>query len=189
MKSRFVAVRCIVAFVFAASILASPCFAQKNERLRHDPHAVVKTHVPQLGSVTLPAPRGPAGARTGGRTTVPTGNQYVVGPTVTPTTTQPEAEEEIAVDPNSSSRLVAAISDFGINFGFNTTKFAFSYDNGATWAESYIPLDPLFGLPASGDGFFWLANSDPVVAIDKLGNVYSDRCLGRHPRELVRHAE
>jgi len=59
-----------------------------------------------------------------------------------------------------------------LNFGFNTTTYDFSTDNGATWTERYIPLDPLFGLPATGDGFFWLANSDPVVAIDQQGNTY-----------------
>jgi len=40
------------------------------------------------------------------------GNAYTVGPTVSPTTTGPEAEEHIAVDPTNPNTLVAAISDF-----------------------------------------------------------------------------
>ena len=39
------------------------------------------------------------------------GLPYIVGPTVQPTTTSPEAEEVIAVDPNNSKTLVAAIID------------------------------------------------------------------------------
>jgi hypothetical protein len=173
MKTRFVALgRCALAFLLATSTLAIPSPAQEQERLRYDPSAVFKTHVRHLKSVISPGAKGPEGAQLAVTNTVFSGSKYTVGPTVTPTTTLPEAEEEIAVDPNRSSNLVAAISDFALNFGFNTTKFAFSYDNGATWTESYIPLDPFFGLPATGDGFFWFANSDPVVAIDKMGNVY-----------------
>jgi len=157
MGSRFVVVvRCAVSILLAVSNLAAPCSAQQ-EGLQQDPSAVFKTPVRNLGSVMLPGAKRPAGAQP----TVPTiftSSPYTVGPTATPTTTSPEAEEEIAVDPNNSSTLVAAISDFAINFGFNTTKFAFSYDNGTTWTESYIPFDPLFGLPATGDGYFWLAN-------------------------------
>jgi hypothetical protein len=95
-----------------------------------------------------------------------------VGPTVTPTTTIPEAEEHIAVNPNNSSNLVAAISDFSLRGGFNTTKVAFSFNNGAaeSWAENFVPL--VNGFPTTGDGNVWDANSDPVVAIDKLGHAY-----------------
>lgn len=100
------------------------------------------------------------------------GSQYIVGPTVTATTTAPEAEEYIAVSPQNSSVLLAAISDFALNGGFNTTKYAFSTDNGNTWTESYIPLDPFFGLPKTRDGNYWFANSDPVVAIDKQGRAF-----------------
>jgi hypothetical protein len=51
-------------------------------------------------------------------------NLYVVGSTVTPTTSEPEAEEEIAADPSDSAgnNLVAAISDFSSPTGFNFTK-------------------------------------------------------------------
>ena len=37
---------------------------------------------------------------------------YLVGPTISPTTTVPEAEEEIAISPQNSSVMLAAISDF-----------------------------------------------------------------------------
>ena len=71
---------------------------------------------------------------------------------------------------------MTAVSDF--NFaggGINTTKYASSFDNGHTWlGESYVPMDPFgFGFLMTGDGFLWLANSDPVVAIDRFaGYVY-----------------
>jgi hypothetical protein len=145
------------------------------EQLQTDPQAVFKTHVRQLDSVlnnVAPSPE-----RTIQRAIAPntifSGSTYGVGPTITPTTTRPEAEEEIAVDPLNSANLVTAVSDFSSALGFNTTKFAYSTDDGATWTDSFIPLDPFFGLfPATSDGFLWFANSDPVVAISRTGNVY-----------------
>jgi hypothetical protein len=98
------------------------------------------------------------------------GSPYRVGPTKTLTTTVPEAEEHIAVDPNNFKNLIAMISDFSLNGGFNTSKFAFSKNNGTVWTESFVPLSG--GSPATGDGHVWQANSDPVVGIDKLGNAY-----------------
>jgi hypothetical protein len=104
------------------------------------------------------------------------GTPYIVSiPAADVTLTGPEAEEFIAVDPNTSTRLVASISDFTLRGGSNTTKFAYSSDNGATWASSFVPL--LNGAPATrnaaGDGITsWPYNSDPVVAMDLLGNVY-----------------
>jgi hypothetical protein len=100
-----------------------------------------------------------------------------VGAVVAPTTTTPEAEEEMAVDPRfgvtSNHNLVATISDFALRSGFNTTKYAVSTDNGSTWSENYVPLSG--GFPATNDGgttTTWQANSDPTVAIDKAGNVF-----------------
>ncbi len=108
------------------------------------------------------------------------GSPYKVGPTVTPTSTIPEAEEHIAVAPTSSSTLVAAISDFSRTVppppagvvGFNTTKYAVSTDNGAHWTENFVPEAVASQLLATRDGQLWEANSDPVVAIDKAGRVY-----------------
>src|SRR5262249_36302436 len=100
-----------------------------------------------------------------------TGTSYAVLPPVKPTTTTPEAEEHIAVDPNNPATLVAAVSDFALG-GYNTTKWAISRDNGANWAESYVPIDPTFGFLATSDGNVRPANSDPTVPIDKSGDVY-----------------
>jgi hypothetical protein len=98
------------------------------------------------------------------------GPPYNVGPTKTLTTTVPEAEEHIAADPNNSKNLIGMISDFSQRGGFNTSKFSVSKDGGKTWKESFVPESG--GSPATGDGAVWQANSDPVVAIDKLGNVF-----------------
>lgn len=98
--------------------------------------------------------------------------QYVVGPTVTAAITSPEAEEEIAVDPNDGSNLIAAISDFSLRGGYNTTKYSVSGDSGSTWVDAYAPLDSATSKPATSDGLIWEANSDPVVAFDDTGHVY-----------------
>jgi hypothetical protein len=137
-----------------------------------DQTAVFKTLVPRHGSV---APRAAAPAAQE-ETALPelfpgfSGTPYTVGATITPTSTVPEAEEHIAVDPNNFNNLIAMISDFSQNGGFNLSKFAFSSNNGASWSENFVPTSG--GDPATADGHVWQANSDPVVAIDKLGNVY-----------------
>src|SRR5690242_20574609 len=77
-----------------------------------------RDHIPGVKSTA-----GPAGTETPATFSGP---PYSVGPTITPTTTVPEAEEHIAVDPNNFSNLVAMISDFSLRGGFNTSKFAFS---------------------------------------------------------------
>ena len=87
------------------------------------------------------------------------------------TSSRPAAEEHIAVDPNNPNNLVGMISDFALRGGWNTSKYGVSTDNGATWSESYVPLDG-GGFPTTGDGLSWEANSDPVIAIDKSGNVF-----------------
>jgi hypothetical protein len=167
------------AVIFGMITFAVPSSAQ------HDPHlgeappldhaAIFNSHVhhakAQIATGKLPDEK--AITATPANPATFSGTTYIVGPTVTPTTTVPEAEEHIAVDPNNSNNLVAAISDFALRGGFNTTKYAFSFSNGAagTWSERYVPLDAN-GFPATGDGRSWEANSDPVVAIDKLGNVF-----------------
>jgi hypothetical protein len=99
------------------------------------------------------------------------GTPYTVGATVSATSTKPEAEEEIAADPLDDSMLVAAISDFSLRGGFNTTKCSLSANNGSTWKQAFIPRNGA-GLPLTSDGASWQANSDPVVAIDRVGNYY-----------------
>jgi len=92
-------------------------------------------------------------------------------PIETPTATQPEAEEEVAVDPNNSGNIVEAISDFSNN-GYNNTKWALSTDGGTNWGSYFVPTDPISGQLVTSDNAIWDANSDPVVAMDKSGNVY-----------------
>ena len=121
-----------------------------------------RNHIPGVKSVA-----GPVGMEISAAFS---GSPYNVGPTITPTTSVPEAEEHIAVDPNNFSNMVAMISDFSLRGGFNTSKFAFSDNDGTSWSESFVPLSG--GLPVTADGHVWQANSDPVVAIDRLGNVY-----------------
>ncbi len=155
-------------FLFASS----PSSAQRTPPI--DPGAVSKTHVPHVDSLVQ---AGGSVAPDVGQANSPAslaGTPYLVGPTIGPTTTFPEAEEHIAVDLGNASNLVAAISDFALRGGYNTTKYVFSTNNGTTWLENYIPTDSS-GVPVTGAGLNvqkWYANSDPVVAIDKHGYVY-----------------
>lgn len=139
-----------------------------------DPSSVTRTAVPRIGPV--PAVSGSSNA-----TPPPvnkaafSGNPYTVGSVVTPTTTGPEAEEHVAVNPTNFSVLVSAISDFSrplAGFLVNTTKLATSSDNGASWLETFVPQGS-DERPTTSDGLSWDANSDPVVAVDKLGNVFA----------------
>src|SRR5262249_24509119 len=101
---------------------------------------------------------------------------YSVGPTITPTQSQPEAEEEIAADPSDTTgnNLVSAVSDFSQASGFNFTKWALSTAGGssAPWTENFVPYNSTTGLLVTSDGRSWNANSDPVLAFDRSGNVY-----------------
>jgi hypothetical protein len=146
--------------------------AQSASQLPTDPAAVFTTIVPHHDM--LPAPRAVTQIpEEAGRNVSPfgfSGSPYIVGATITPTSTVPEAEEHIAVDPNNFNNLIAMISDFSQNGGFNLSKFAFSSNDGGAWFENFVPTSG--GFPVTADGHIWQANSDPVVAIDKLGNVY-----------------
>jgi hypothetical protein len=170
---------CLLVLIFAAMLLPTPLSSQENQQPPLDRRARrYLTHMPHRSGIverTLPAgqpevPISPVGPV--GRTSLFNASQYVVGPTISPTSTVPEAEEYISVSPQNSNVMLSAISDFALNGGFNTTKYAFSTNNGLSWTESYIPLDPSLGLPATGDGYLWFANSDPVVAIDKQGRAF-----------------
>jgi hypothetical protein len=103
------------------------------------------------------------------------GTPYQVGLTITPTSTVPEAEGHIAVDPSDFQNLLVACQDKGTaRLGGHPTlsKYAFSSDNGATWADRNVPVDPATGLLLTSDGGRWLFSGDDVVAIDKAGNAY-----------------
>jgi hypothetical protein len=99
------------------------------------------------------------------------GLPYIVSSTVQVTHTAPEAEEVVAVNPNDPKTLVAAIIDASQAVGQQqpftgiVEKYAFSFDNGATWTERFNPL-------VTSDGQVWGTEFDPSLAIDKLGNVY-----------------
>ncbi len=171
-------------------VLGGISWAQRPRQLPPlDRKAVFKTHIPHVNAhipgvgkpTTKPGNgggqgKGHGGGGGGGGSCSPlrifTCTQYSVGPTVTATITSPEAEEEIAVDPNDGSNLVAAISDFSLRGGYNTTKYAVSGDSGTSWVDAYAPLDSFTSKPATSDGLTWEANSDPVVAFDDTGHVY-----------------
>jgi hypothetical protein len=109
---------------------------------------------------------------------------YNVGSVVTATSTQPEAEQAIAIDPNNDSNLVASIIDFSLQGGgFGALKYAVSNNKGALWTESFLPLTGL--LPTTSDGEQWADNRDPSVAIDKLGNVLVTSIYAQAPQSGV----
>ena len=86
-------------------------------------------------------------------------------------TTLPEAEEHIASNPASDLKWIAAVSDFSLRGGFNTTKYAYTLDGGNTWSQHFVPLSSPTNAPTTSDSRVWGANSDPVVAFSPSGNV------------------
>lgn len=166
----------ILGSIFCA-LLALPALCTNGvaQDTKTDPSSVKLTVVPRIGpipaesSVKSNASPPPFHKATFG------GSPYDVGPVVTPTSSGPEAEEHIAVDPSNSSGLVSTISDFSrtlAGFLVNTTKLATSTDNGTTWLQTFVP-EGADGRPMTSDGLSWDANSDPVVAVDKHGNVFA----------------
>src|SRR5215469_15594244 len=110
----------------ALLVLVALCTAVAAQGTKTDPSSVKQTAVPSIGLVP---------AVSGNSTATPppfrkatfSGSPYTVGPVTTPTTTGPEAEEHIAVDPANFSVLVSTISDFSrplAGFLVNTTKLA-----------------------------------------------------------------
>jgi hypothetical protein len=172
--------RCLMFIVLALLAVEADFSTPTATAQVYDPTANFVTIV---GKLTSALPGNKTGSHTtkSGSTANFRGAPYIVGPTITPTSTVPEAEEHIAVAPSDSSSLVAAISDFSLNcvppnplavVCFNTTKYAVSTNNGTSWTEHFVPLDPMTTFPATSDGQVWQANSDPVVAIDNGGRVY-----------------
>ncbi len=161
MKSFAVSVFAAVALV----ALCAPYAAQAEPPL--DRGAVHKTRVPLLGSSGIKPSVKNVGGGGGSSTVLPanfTLTAYTVGTVIPATTTAPEAEEEIAVDPNNSQNLFAAISDFS-NFQ-NITKYVYSSNDGSTWVdENFLPLSG--GFLVTADGQNWSANSDPTTGIDR----------------------
>ncbi len=162
-------------FIFLTSASKAQTNAPQTPPL--DRAAIFKTHVPHA-NIHFPASKPSANPGGGGKPGGGGGGGTFTGPgfasigaTVNATTSIPEAEEHIAVDPTNGNNLVAAISDFSLRGGWNTTKYSVSLNNGASWAQAFVPLDSN-GFPTTSDGQSWEANSDPVVAIDRSGRVY-----------------
>lgn len=88
-------------------------------------------------------------------------------------TSVPEAEESVAANPASPSGLkwLAAVSDFSIRGGYNTTKYGYSLDGGNTWSQHFVPLNGSSSKPQTSDLRQWDANSDPVCAFSPSGNI------------------
>jgi len=108
------------------------------------------------------------------------GSAYVVGAVVTATTSQPEAEEVIAIDPSNHFNLAAMITDFSLRpNGLGTTRYSISIDGGGTWSDAFVPLSA--NTPTTSDGQVWADNRDPSVAIDKLGNVFLSGIYAQPP--------
>ena len=172
MKHRSLVTGSVVVLVIlvASGLWIEP--AQAQQTLPYDRRAIFVTHVPHVNSRISTAGGGPASPQPLNPAVI-NGPGYSVTPTVSATSTFPAAEEHIAVDPRNPSNLVAAISDFSQRGGFNTTKYAFSLNNGAdkSWSDAFVPVDPSGALVTS-DQQLWDANSDPVVAIDNVGHVY-----------------
>jgi hypothetical protein len=182
-----------ILFASLAIFLAAPPVAQA-QRLarstvfltpvinRHQP--ISRTNVfylpPPAAAAITAKPSGGSGGHKGGSgsgATCPTSSTttYSAGCPVAPTTSVPEAEEEIAADPSDSGQTyISVISDFSLRGGYNTTKWAITSTGGgssSSWSQSFIPLNSS-NQPNTSDGMAWDANSDPVAAIDRSGNVY-----------------
>jgi hypothetical protein len=147
----------VLAVLLALGALSITSVSTTRQQLPLDPLAALQTRLPRITGMATP-----------GKSAVPAWT----GSTVTLTTTFPEAEEFIAVNPSNPNNSVAVISDFSLRDGSNTTKYAVSFNNGAagTWFESFVPM--MYQMPATRDGKLWEYNSSPVVAIDKQGYVY-----------------
>ena len=103
------------------------------------------------------------------------GNPYLVGSPVTTTTTLPEAETNIAVNPVNPSTLVGIITDYSLRPGNDlvngVSKYTISNDGGSTWSDQFVPIKSnAYGY--TSDGVSWLVDRDPGIAIDRSGYVY-----------------
>lgn len=132
-----------------------------NDEIHLAPQRISAQSVPSLARPSLPGKFG--------------GNPYLVGSPVTTTTTLPEAETNIAVDPSNPSTLVGIITDYSLRPGNDqvngVSKYTISNDSGMTWSDQFVPLKSnAYGL--TSDGVSWLVDRDPGIAIDRQGYVY-----------------
>lgn len=85
-----------------------------------------------------------------------------------------EAETHCAADSSALSqgqRYIAAVSDFSIRGGFNTTVYSYTVNGGKTWSTFFVPYDVTTARLVTGDGRDWAANSDPTVAYSCDGSI------------------
>jgi hypothetical protein len=161
----------LVLALLTFTLAGMPGIAYSQDQPAVNSPLIFRTIVPHINSITHPG-QVPASFAPTPEVLPPAFTQppYILGPIVSPSSTAPEAEEHITTDPNNAQNLLAMISDFSLNGGFNTSKWVFSKNGGTSWRQGFVPRQN--GFPVTADGHIWQANSDPVVAIDKLGNAY-----------------
>ncbi|MCK4452776.1 exo-alpha-sialidase [candidate division WOR-3 bacterium] len=74
-------------------------------------------------------------------------------------TTEVQNEEQIVMNPNDTTNLVAVWRDFRV--GYRQVAYAYSFDGGLTWGQD------LFVEPE----YIW--DSDPGITVDTAGNFYA----------------
>jgi len=74
-------------------------------------------------------------------------------------TTEVQNEEQIVMNPNDTTNLVAVWRDFRV--GYRQAAYAYSFDGGLTWGQD------LFVEPE----YIW--DSDPGITVDTAGNFYA----------------
>lgn len=74
-------------------------------------------------------------------------------------TTEVQNEEQIVMNPNDTTNLVAVWRDFRV--GYRQVAYAYSFDGGLTWGQD------LFVEPQ----YIW--DSDPGITVDTAGNFYA----------------
>jgi len=89
------------------AVTGSRATAQAQSEIPADPSATFKTLIPHLNAIPRPRLVQGVEAPEQGDIFLPSfsGSPYTVGVSVFPTTTVPEAEEHIAVDPNNFNNL------------------------------------------------------------------------------------
>ena len=98
-----------------------------------------------------------------------------VGGLITVSTTLPDATESVAAQPGgtaATSVWLSSFTDFSSVDGFAATKYALSKDGGATWVDSFVPLDATTHDPIVADGTIWEAATDPTSGLGATGQAY-----------------
>src|SRR5262245_15653308 len=98
----------LLTLLLLLEVSGSRSTAQAQSEIPADPSATFKTLIPHLNAIPRPSLVQGAEAPEQGESFLPSfsGSPYTVGASVFPTTTVPEAEEHIAVDPSNFNNLV-----------------------------------------------------------------------------------